>query len=90
MRVIIQLALDIALALQSGGPQTPALQQVLEVASEFGVSLRPVHPGETDPLLAPYFAVDLPDAPTARRFIERLHGNTAVVAAYPEPSISPP
>ena len=39
-------------------PQTPSLQQIVQVASEFGVSLRPIHPGEKDPLLALYLAVD--------------------------------
>jgi hypothetical protein len=86
----MQLAVDDALDLRSGGPHAPALQQVLHVASEFGVSLHPVYSNETDPVLAPYFAADLPDKRGARSFIARLQDNPAVVAVYLEPSIPPP
>jgi hypothetical protein len=90
MGVVVQLALEVALILQSGGPATPALQQIMCVAAEFGVSLHPIHPGATHPLLAPYFTVDLPELSAVQQFIEQLRGQTGVVAAYVEPPISPP
>ena len=90
MRVVIQLQLDEALALQTGQPATPALQQVLQIITELGGNLKPLHPGATHPLLAPYFTVDVPNALVADQLIARLLANSAVAAAYVEPSVSPP
>ena len=47
MRVIVQLKLPEALALQAAQPATPALEQVLQIIRDIGGQLRPVHPGAT-------------------------------------------
>jgi hypothetical protein len=90
MRVSVQLKLPEALALQAARPATPALQQVLQILRDIGGQLRPVHPGATDPLLAPYFTVDVASRAIADDLVRRLLACEAVVAAYVEPSIAPP
>lgn len=90
MRVIVQLALPEALALQAGGPPTKRLEQVLQIAEDAGVRLRAIHPGATDPFLAPYFIIDVPNRSTADRLIDQLIGVEAVVASYVEAPIPPP
>jgi hypothetical protein len=44
-----------------------------------------LHPGREDPLLAPYFTVEVPDAATAERVIAGLQNCEAVEAAYLKP-----
>jgi hypothetical protein len=87
MRVVIQLRLEEALALQTGQSSTPELQQVLRTIQELGGDLRPVHPGSTGSLLAPYFVVDVPNRLVADQLIARLLTSSAVSAAYIEPEI---
>ena len=82
MRVMIQLRADAAMELhqEQGGQsvgsaaktQTQA-EQLLTAAAELGVKLEPVHPGQTHPLLAPYFMVETPDRATAENVISHFN-----------------
>jgi phytoene dehydrogenase-like protein len=55
-----------------------------------GVTLRPVHPGTTDPQLATWFEAVAPDADTAQRVVAQLRGHPAVTAAFIKPPDAPP
>jgi hypothetical protein len=58
---------------------------------QLGVRLRPVHPGSDDPLLAPYFNVEVPeDEELAARVLAVLEKSEAVEAAYVKPPAEPP
>lgn len=92
MRVMIQLQEDVALELQNqySHPNTapkgkPETEQLLNAAAELGVSLTPVHPGETHPLLAPYFMVETKDRKTAEQIISRFQRFDIVEASYLRP-----
>ena len=97
MRIEVQIDLQTALALQGiagGGIEatkgSPAAA-VWKAAQALGVTLQPVHPGQSHALLAPFFFIELPDDPDfARRVIERLRKVNGVEAAYVRPSNEPP
>jgi len=90
MRVVVQLKLPEALALQGAGPPTVALRQILQVTEAVGAELRPVHPGATHALLAPYFVVDVRSRTMAEQLIDQLLPLEAVVSAHVEPPLQPP
>jgi hypothetical protein len=85
VRVTVQVSPDVARVLQQEAPPTAESGELLEIVHELGVVLEPVHPGAEDPLLAPYFTVEVPDAETAERVIARLRESGAVEAAYVKP-----
>jgi hypothetical protein len=66
------------------------LQRIRRVVEDAGGDLRPVHPGATHPLLAPYFTVDVPSRAAADQLIGQLISSALVTAAYVEPSVMPP
>lgn len=85
MHVTIQLSAVVARTLHRRESPTTESQELLKIAEELGVSLEPVHPGAEDPLLAPYFRVDVSDSATAERVIAHLRQSKAVEAAYLKP-----
>jgi hypothetical protein len=92
MRVMIQLQEDAAMELHSqSDPEGAASQtgtatkRLLDETAKLGVHLEPVHPGQTHPLLAPYFMIEAPDRKTAERIISRLKRFDIVEAAYLKP-----
>ena len=98
MRVMIQLRADAAMELHqepgsrsvgSAKTETPA-EQLVKAAAELGVKLEPVHPGQTDPLLAPYFMIETPDRTTAEKVINHLNRFEIVEAAYLKPEEQAP
>ncbi len=98
MRVMVQLREDAAMELQKGqvgstsdSPQEESeIQEVLNAAAELGVRLEPVHPGQTHPLLAPFFMVETPDRETAEKVIDRLSRFKIIEAAYLKPDEQAP
>jgi hypothetical protein len=86
MYITIQLQREAAQALQGQQPETKAAEQVLKAANELGVELKPMHPGATDPDLASYFFVEVPDAATAEKAVSRLSSCSAIEAAYLKPA----
>jgi len=98
MRVDIQLQLDTALDLhkQLGQPKKGASQkkssasELKKEIEKMGLKLEPIHPGQTHPLLAPYFMIEVPDQQTAERVIDRLTKNKMVEAAYLRPEEAAP
>lgn len=93
MRVILQVDQDAASALQQrqASDASPSQQEdtksreLLDAAAELGVRVEPLHPGQTDPLLASYFMVEVPDRETADRVVDRLSRLTTVQGAYLKP-----
>jgi hypothetical protein len=85
MRVTTRVREDVASVLHSREPPTAASREVSQVADEFGAALEPMHPGSEDPLLAPYFTVEVPDPATAERVIVSLRNCEAVEAVYLKP-----
>jgi hypothetical protein len=97
MHIETQLQLGAALALHKRLEQPDPASEVGSEASELateieklGFQLKPVHPGQTHPLLAPYFMIDVPDSETAQRVIDLLSGNKLVEAAYLQPDEGAP
>lgn len=85
MRVTTRVREDVASALHRRQPSTTESRELSQVADELGVALEPMHPSAEDPLLAPYFTVEVPDPATAERVIARLQNCEAVEAAYLKP-----
>lgn len=88
MRVMVQLRQDAAMELQaedSTAGQREKTRELLAALTELGVKLEPVHPGQTHPLLAPFFMVEVADRETAEKVISRLQRFDIVEAAYLKP-----
>jgi len=92
MRVSIQLQLEAALQLQESGtkdrgaaPAQLGAAPVLKLLKKLGLRLEPVHPGTSDPMLAPYFAIEIADRQTADRVLQELQQMKVVDAAYLKP-----
>jgi hypothetical protein len=98
MRIEVQLQPDAALDLHRKEikrgknfqeNQSSAAQLANEVR-DLGLKLEPIHPGQTHPLLAPYFSIEVPDRQTAERVIDQLLQNKIVEAAYLQPDEQAP
>jgi len=92
MRVMIQLREDAAMELQNqlGRGAAPApgksgTKKLLDATAKLGGRLEPVHPGQTHPLLVPFFMVEVPDREAAEKLISRLQRFDIVEAAYLKP-----
>jgi sporulation-control protein spo0M len=92
MRVMIQLQEDAAMELHNqsnemaGSSQAkPETERLLKATEELGLRLEPVHPGQTHPLLVPFFMIEVPDQETAEKTIRRLRRFKVVEAAYVKP-----
>jgi hypothetical protein len=94
MRVSIQFDLDAARELHRSaerragkvGRGSSRARGVQQLARELGVTLSPVHPGQTDDLLAPFFYVEVPDGPTAEHVAKRFRQADGVEGAWVRPS----
>lgn len=90
MEVVVQLSPGaVARLAREAGAGTGA-EQSLPGLEDLGLLLEPMHPGESDPALAAYFTVEVPDAAAANRAIEALRRSDAVEAAYVKPAPEAP
>jgi len=85
MYVTVRVRLDAALTLQKRRKPTKESTELLQTAKGLGVLLKPVHPGAEDPLLAPYYSIEVPDLSKAEQVKARLLLCKAVEAAYVKP-----
>lgn len=85
MQITVQVSQHVAPPLQQRAQPTPEAAELLELVRALGVQLKPVHPGEEDPYLAPFFTVDVPDRETAERIATELQRCPAIEAAYIKP-----
>ena len=87
--VSVQLDLDVARALHAQ-TRTPAADAVTRVADELGVTMRPMHPGQTHELLMPFFVIDAPDRAAAERITARLRELQGVEGAWTQANTATP
>jgi len=87
MRVIVQLQEDAAMELQQGQEDrtSSSTKELLDAAAGLGARLEPLHPGQTHPLLTPYFMVEVADREAAQKVIDSLSRFQIVEAAYLKP-----
>jgi hypothetical protein len=76
--------------LHGTAPPSPDAAGLRDTAARLGLSLVPQHPGETDPLLAPYFTAEVADPALAESALSALRDSPAVEAAYVKPAEEPP
>lgn len=97
MRIELQLDLDTAIDLQrllsepEGRREPSAAEGLHRAARRLGLELHPTHPGQSHPLLAPFFFVEVQgDARRAAHVAEQLRHERGVEAAYVRPADQPP
>ncbi len=89
MEISVQLRPDLALAFQRADESAPEAEELGRQVEALGVRLEPVHPGETDALLARFFVVQAPDE-EAERIRAELAALSGVEAAYLKPAAELP
>ena len=85
MHVIVQVSADVVHALHQRSPPTIDSQDLTKAAEELGVLLRVMHPGTEDPLLTPFFMIEVLDSTTAEQVIARILQCKSTEAAYIKP-----
>jgi hypothetical protein len=91
VQISVQVQPDLAAAVHGRESPTAEVDDLNRSLEELGLSLQPVHPGADDPLLAPYFTVEVPDdEELAVRVLAVLEESGAVEAAYVKPPAEPP
>ena len=85
MYVTVQVSADVARVLQRQAPPTSESNKLVQILKDLGVVLKPVHHGAEDPLLIPYFTIEVSDITTAKRVIARLQHSNVIEAAYLKP-----
>ncbi len=89
MEIIVKLHPDVALEFQSRRLQSPVATELARVVEALGASLSPLHPGEVDPSLTPFYRLDVGNA-DAERALDALRASGAVDGAYVKPADEPP
>jgi len=89
MDIIVRLRVDIARALHSGAENAAATQGLQAVLTQFGVALKPLHPGVSDPQLQSYFMISGVTSADADHIVAALRTLDEVEAAYVQPPMSP-
>ena len=90
MQITLQLAEDVARALEHGATADASVQPLTRLASELGIALRPLHPGARDAALRSYFVAEIPDPSAIESALQRLRTSSGVLAAYVKPADAMP
>ena len=85
MHITVKLSPEAAQALHRNRAGAPTSEEVLRCVQEKGATLEALHPGADNPLLTPYFKVDVPDEKAAQELLGRIKQCKAVQAAYVKP-----
>jgi hypothetical protein len=90
MHVMIQLRPDAATELREARANkraklSPDTRRLLAAAAALGVQIEPVHPDQADPLLAPFYRVEVLDQETAEKVFKGFRTFDIVEAAYVKP-----
>ncbi|HEU5170772.1 MAG TPA: hypothetical protein VFU46_09545 [Gemmatimonadales bacterium] len=85
MTITVQVAPELARALRHRGPPSAQTAELERIATELGVSFRPLHPDTDDVTLSSYLVVDVSDPDLAERVMARLRQSPAIKAAYVKP-----
>lgn len=89
-QVTLKVHPDVAREIHEGLATLPGTRDLTKASAELGVALRALHPGATDPLLAPYFYVDAAGPEKAIRVRDRFLRCGAVEGSYIKPPDAPP
>lgn len=90
LELIVQLEGQAARNLVGGPKASPDVAQLQRVLAEFGVTLRPQHPGVPDIELSRYFIGELRGRDDGSRVLAALSALHAVTAAYAKPTAELP
>ncbi len=98
MRIEIKIQQEAALDLQKQFTEREEsrlenqsyVAKLVKDVNKLGLKLQPINPGQTHPLLVPYFMIEVPDRRTAERVIKQLSQNQIIEAAYIHPEESAP
>ena len=85
MQITVHLRSDVARSLADRSPPATDINDLLQVLSRFGLTLRPLHPGTDEPELKAQYWLDAPDQATADQVIQQLLQLKATEAAYSKP-----
>jgi len=66
--------------------QMPSFNKIYDIEKELDIKLEPVHPGANDPLLIPYFIVQVPDNLNPQKVIGRIKDCNLIESAYIKPA----
>lgn len=83
--VTIQLSRNVAFALQNQKPPSSESKELLQVAKELRIKLKPIHPGAKDALLVQWYTIELEDDAKVDHVITRMQSCKGVKAAYVKP-----
>jgi hypothetical protein len=86
----ITVSAEVAADLLRTQPQSQAAREILEIVSEYGLEIEPLHPGVEDPLMSRNFFIAVPDQGTAEQIVARLQALPAFDSAYFTPPGEPP
>lgn len=89
VEIILKVRPDIALALRAPAPPTSAAAELVRTVEGLGGTLSPLHPEEADPLLAPFYRVEVEEG-TTQRALDALLASDGVDGAYVKPLDEPP
>lgn len=89
VRIIVQVRPELTAGLH-GPAAAPGTRALVRAAESFGAPLRPLHPATSDPELAAWFTLEVPDEAAAERAVEELRAVGGVTAAYVKPAAEPP
>ncbi len=64
----------------------PSCNEIYDMEKEIGVTLKPVHPVATHPLLIPYFTVQVPDHLNPKEVIRHLKDCKLIESDYIKPN----
>ena len=85
MQVTVQVSADVAQILHKQAPPTTESQELFRLLEDLNIILKPIHPGAKDPLLTPYFIIEVSDSAAAERVIALLRNLKSIGAAYLKP-----
>jgi hypothetical protein len=90
MRIIVQVAPQVARAIRRGMSFGEACSEVSAVAYRLGASIKPLHPEVDDETLGSYFTLEVTDRATAKQAVQQLLRCRDVRAAYVKPRAAAP
>ena len=86
LQVIVQVKLEVARQLRQQQPSTDISRMIEQTVKQLGGRLNPVHLDTTDPLLLPFFQVQVSNPQTADQIVAALSQCEGVEAAYLKPA----
>jgi hypothetical protein len=86
----ITVSPEVAADLLRSQSRSTAAREILDIVSDYGLEVEPLHPGVEDPLMSRNFFIAVPDQEIAEEVVARLQALPAVESAYFTPPGEPP